>query len=358
MAYRTKLAVATAALPTLLFFIGCGDPPPTDGNVPGLDSGVDSGPTGCTDDSDCGDGVDCTEDTCNPSTGSCRHSIVPALCPAGASCHPVRGCEMGNPCADDTDCEDEDACTVNERCDPATRVCVVDPLDGDGDGDPPRVCGGGDCDDSNADVFGGASERCNGTDDDCDGSVDEATDMEMCGAMRICSDGRCTCMTGLRACDGSCVDSMTSDEHCGSCGNSCGSDASCVSGVCTCTGGRAFCTDVCVDTQTDDSNCGMCGRACPSDMSCSGGMCVCSGGLTNCDGACVDTSSDMRNCGSCGHICEGGMCDAGSCVWTSCPDPFTTCSGMSTCTFYDPSNCGACGVTCPPGSPCGRGTCL
>lgn len=42
-------------------------------------------------------------------------------------------------------------------------------VDGDGDGHAESV----DCDDGDADVFPGAPERCNGLDDDCDGTVDE-----------------------------------------------------------------------------------------------------------------------------------------------------------------------------------------
>ncbi len=42
-------------------------------------------------------------------------------------------------------------------------------VDGDGDGYPAGV----DCDDGNADVYPGATELCNGVDDDCDGTTDE-----------------------------------------------------------------------------------------------------------------------------------------------------------------------------------------
>ncbi len=42
-------------------------------------------------------------------------------------------------------------------------------VDGDGDG----VSAGDDCDDADASIRPGAEERCNGVDDDCDGSVDE-----------------------------------------------------------------------------------------------------------------------------------------------------------------------------------------
>ncbi len=46
--------------------------------------------------------------------------------------------------------------------------------DSDGDGYTDSGCGGTDCDDADASVYPGASERCNGRDDDCDGSIDES----------------------------------------------------------------------------------------------------------------------------------------------------------------------------------------
>ncbi|MCZ7681141.1 MAG: putative metal-binding motif-containing protein [Sandaracinaceae bacterium] len=183
-----------------LALVACGDGmSDRDASVPGMDasrsdagdrdaaSPPDSGPPGCTSDADCDDGIDCTADTCTASTGACRHQVVPALCPTGSSCHPMRGCEMGRPCGTDADCADDDACTVNERCDPAARTCVVDPLDGDGDGDPPRVCGGGDCDDSRASVYGGAPELCDGIDNDCDGTLDEGVVTGTCALCRTAS---------------------------------------------------------------------------------------------------------------------------------------------------------------------------
>lgn len=193
--------------------VACGDPTggDRDGSLPGMDAGridggeldgaalSDAGPPRCTSDAECDDGVDCTADTCTVTTGACRHQVVPALCPAGSSCHPVRGCEMGRPCATDEDCADGDACTTNERCDPAARVCVVDPLDGDGDGDPPRVCGGMDCDDSDAEIYAGAAERCNTLDDDCNGIVDEGADAA-CGAQEVCSAGECVCSPSATDC--------------------------------------------------------------------------------------------------------------------------------------------------------------
>ncbi|MEJ7681705.1 MAG: putative metal-binding motif-containing protein [Segetibacter sp.] len=78
--------------------------------------------------------------------------------------------------SDNTDCDDSKA-TVHPG---ATEVCngIDDDCDGqtdegfDADGDGYTSCNG-DCDDNNADVHPGATEVCNGVDDDCDGQIDE-----------------------------------------------------------------------------------------------------------------------------------------------------------------------------------------
>ena len=60
-----------------------------------------------------------------------------------------------------------------------TRVFTVLGRDGDGDGFEGESFGGTDCDDTDPSVYPGATETCNGVDEDCDGRVDEDT---------ICSD--------------------------------------------------------------------------------------------------------------------------------------------------------------------------
>ena len=60
----------------------------------------------------------------------------------------------------DADCDDSD-CNNHSSCQTVT----------DNDGDGYGV--GSDCNDNNASIYPGASEVCNGTDDDCDGSTDE-----------------------------------------------------------------------------------------------------------------------------------------------------------------------------------------
>ena len=84
-----------------------------------------------------------------------------------------------------------------------------------------------------------------------------------------------------------------------------------------CTGGTMLCAGSCVDTTTNLDNCGTCGNACTTGQSCSAGVCGtgsgCSTGDTSCGGICTDLTSDPDNCGSCGNICPGGSCTASAC---------------------------------------------
>ena len=141
------------------------------------------------DDAVCDDGIDCTADSCNPDTATsatgCAVRPDDTLCtgdcvtlsggvPAAAPglCDPTRGCTTGTA----TSCRDGNFCT-SDRCE--AGACVSTPVDGDGDGFPARAVGttaclgGTDCDDTDGSIFPGAMERCNGEDDNCDGTIDE-----------------------------------------------------------------------------------------------------------------------------------------------------------------------------------------
>ncbi len=109
----------------------------------------------------------------------------PQLCTTDAECASacqVRECRAGE-CVDvrPVICDDRDPCT-DDTCDESLG-CVFTPLTPDADGDghraalpgflpgEPGSCGD-DCDDTSPLAYPGGFERCDGTDNDCDGVVD------------------------------------------------------------------------------------------------------------------------------------------------------------------------------------------
>ncbi len=302
-------------------------------------------------DDDCAGGDDgCASDGDNDGFDACPSGMTPPAC----------------------DCDESDPMLYPGaplRCGTDAGMCGTPPscaTDGDRDG----YARAGDCDDADAMAHPFATEICNGSDDDCDGTIDE---MPM-GPSICVRDSR------IPACDVACLRSLETDPYrCGSCRTLCGDNNrtnQCVGGNCTCNGAAACvapaicCGGVgCVTPTTNESHCGGCGRACGADADkCRGGVCVCgdteacASGRLCCGGECIDVRGDVMNCGACGNACgPNGMCVNGACT---CASPSVgDCNGdrgdgCEADLASNPASCGACGAACAPrGDSCSSGAC-
>ncbi len=186
-----------------------------------------------------------------------------------------------------------------------------------------------------------STEACNGTDDDCDGTVDEG------------------CL-GLG-------DPCTRDDQCGG-------------GACRAIGGRQLCTRDCeprsamqrcpYDFYCAETGCGtgQClagnpgalpdGEPCDADLACESGRCMMVSGAMRCARACSPTG-DLCAAGTVCDTSEGGP-ECGSCLpfaLSDAPRPFgTECTRDAECAggpCADPG--GFCTRACDAATPCGSG---
>jgi hypothetical protein len=206
------------------------------------------------------------------------------------------------------------------------------------------------------------------------------------------------CATGLSCCNNQCVDTKTTVEHCGSCGNFCSdqtnSTSVCTAGQCavSCTPGYADCDlligNGCeVDTADDPQNCSACGKVClfaNADPGCSMGACtiaMCNPSFADCnnkidDGCEANLGTDAENCTMCGKACftlpnSTAQCLAGDCSLGPCITGFDDCNldpvdGCEINLLNDVTHCGSCATVCQPlphttsacnGGACGVGVC-
>ncbi len=135
----------------------------------------------------CDDGIACTGDACDPGLDRCRQTPDDALCDDGLFCTGPEVCALVVGCEDgpDPSCADALACSI-DSCDAVDDVCRHDPPDADRDGYGDAACGGDDCNDASASIHPGATEVCDGVDQNCAGGVDE-------GVLSECGDCRAGC---------------------------------------------------------------------------------------------------------------------------------------------------------------------
>lgn len=155
-------------------------------------------------------------------------------------------------------------------------------------------------------------EQCDGTDNDCDGSVDEGFELENCCADavqcplgHICENNRCedpnTTSGGGALTPCASAANCTSLEECisGFCRPLCLSDSDCDTGYdCTCPVGESCAFEVCVPEEESSGRCNS-NQECNNGQRCSNGVCINNGN------GCVDNF----DCPS-GQSCdlEQGMC--------------------------------------------------
>lgn len=214
-----------------------------------------------------------------------------------------------------------------------------------------------------------------------------------CGAGEGCAAGQCRrfgCTTGQVECAESCTNLQTDPANCGACSASCGGGELCVQGDCadSCPEGLVACNGTCIDPLSSRDYCGATecgvpgeggasgeGTACATNEQCVDGACekTCAAGQIVCGGNCVSPSLDPNYCGATdcsdpstdGEICGGGtVCVSGECV-TSCPVGQLVCNGRCISPDTDPSYCGATdcsdassdGEVCVTGHVCSAGQC-
>ena len=162
---------------------------------------------------DCDDGVDCTTDSCDAATDMCVNSPDDGLCDNGVFCDGVETCDVTNGCQAGTppDCGDGVDCTA-DSCDAATDMCVnwsdddlcdngvfcdgietCDATEGCQPGMPPDCDDGVDC----------TVDRCDEPSDTCVNEPDDSfcDDGLFCNGSEIC-DRTADCLTGSDPCPG------------------------------------------------------------------------------------------------------------------------------------------------------------
>jgi len=334
----------------------------------------------CLEDTDCDDGIGCTINTCNDTTGECEYPVEVGSCLIDDVCYsegatkPDSECEgcrpsenatdwsplaEGTGCGDpaDTVCDNPDTCDGQGVCqpnhEPDTTECRVDA----GDCDVPEYCdGAGTCPEDSFEPPGTAcgdptNDAC--TDPDtCDGqgaclgnNEPNGTSCEdglFCNGMETCSSG--TCVDGPDPCPGVC------NEDNDSC--PCGQDSDCVEDELPCTTVRCNQASGWCEWPVDSGNCLIAGLCYGDGDTSLGNDCLVCDSLTSVDAwtpaligtACGDDSDTICT--------DPDTCDgSGTCLPNHAPDG-TSCEDDLFCNGADACSNGACAS---PGDPCDPG---
>jgi hypothetical protein len=279
--------------------------------------------------------------SCTDEASTCAGAVVPA---------PEACTESGASLDEDCDGRLDEGCSCSEG---TTRACYTGPA---------ATIDRGPCRAGTQTCVNGAWSGCvqqilpqlescanPGSDDDCDGMVDDVADLgRACiddTKLGACRNGTLQCRSGVvmpvcvgtgparelcdaldQDCDGNPTNSfdLSSNATCGACDISCSATELCCGG--TCIERARF--------ETDANHCGGCNRACGSGQYC-------------CQGTCLDDRAASATTGTDLTECNCAMdCGPGACCGTRCVD-----------LIKDRRNCGACGFECDPQQDCKGGAC-
>jgi alpha-tubulin suppressor-like RCC1 family protein len=355
MQYRFARRVALLSFSCV---IACSSPvtPPGGDDTGVSDGGGSCGP--CDDHVFCNGVEVCMAGRCSAGTSPCMPSQIcdeaGDACTTVCATHPDADLD-GSPsiaCGGD-DCDDSnpsvhpgatelcDALATNEDCDGTT----FGTLDTDGDGHVNSGCCNGttcgdDCDDTHADVYGGASETCNFRDDDCDEAIDET--LATVSYYADCDGDGYGSTTGAPSCSApmtppSCFGGVWLTTT-GDCNDML---AAAHPGVTdTCNGIDDDCNGTIDDAAAADLDCQTIHPAVAhTTIACMSGTCglaPCDTGYANCDGSVdtgceTNTTSDHSHCGACDIVCGA----AASCTASACTPLVDIDAGSGhTCALY------------------------
>lgn len=176
-------------------------------------------------------------------------------------------------------------------------------------------------------------DHCVAKDECCPGDPPCPEDPKGCchaPGLDVCTiDGCCRELDGMKACNNFCIDTNTSNFHCGGCNLPCGASERCVGGECQpvgeCPNGGKVCQGPSGPFCTPNDTFSCCGdNACNAFRECcdaSQDLCCLKGECAQADGICCTNGRDLcgGKCCPFGQKCCGGeCCSAMSCLDNRC----------------------------------------